>query len=58
MISNEKTKSEEQARQCPVPKPRGLVGEMLGFGRGGKEAPRPRVLVETRNEEEEHHDGD
>lgn len=55
---NEKTKLEEKARHCPVPKPRGLVGEMLGFGSGEKEAPRPRVLVETRKEERREHDGD
>lgn len=57
-IPDEKTKSEEHAHQCPVPKPRGLVGEMLGFGRGEKDAPRPRVRVETRDEEGRHHDGD
>ena len=54
---NEKMKLEEKVRQCPVPKPRGLVGEMLGF-RSGDVAQRPRVLVETRKEERREHDGD
>jgi cytochrome c oxidase assembly factor 2 len=27
---------ERERRECPVPKPRGKIGEMLGFGRDGK----------------------
>jgi cytochrome c oxidase assembly factor 2 len=27
---------ESERRECPVPKPRGKIGEMLGFGRDGK----------------------
>lgn len=57
-LPNEQTKPEKNAHECPVPKPRGLVGEMLGFGKEVKEAPRPRVLVETRKEERRQQDGD
>jgi cytochrome c oxidase assembly factor 2 len=27
---------ESERRECPVPKPRGKIGEMLGFGRDGR----------------------
>lgn len=31
--------------ECPVPKPRGLIGEVLGFKEAEKKEPRP--LIET-----------
>ncbi|MCJ1462877.1 hypothetical protein MMC07_001481 [Pseudocyphellaria aurata] len=52
-ILSEQAIPEQKAHECPVPKPRGLVGEVLGFGRGEKDTPRPRVLVETQKEERE-----
>lgn len=27
---------EREKRECPVPKPRGKIGELLGFGRDGR----------------------
>ena len=31
MLQQEAKQLEQQARECPVPKPRGFVGRMLGF---------------------------
>ena len=28
---------EQEARECPVPKPRGVLGRLLGFQQDGKE---------------------
>ena len=35
----------KQKRQCPVPKPGGLIGQLLGMGKG-EEAERPLVRVQ------------
>ncbi len=41
-----------KARECPVPKPGGIIGEVLGFGkREIRDATRPEVRVERRRGE-------
>lgn len=56
---NKQAIPEQKTHECPVPKPRGLVGEILGFGRRETETPQPRVLVETRKDERKRQqDGD
>jgi len=37
-----------KARECPVPKPSGLIGEVLGFKKDDKGHPPPPIRVETR----------
>ncbi|KZF23315.1 putative alpha-1,3-mannosyltransferase [Xylona heveae TC161] len=37
-----------RGRECPVPKPRGLVGEILGFKSTGKETSLPPVEITSR----------
>lgn len=37
----------KKAHECPVPKPRGLLGEVLGFGREGSDEKQPRPRIET-----------
>lgn len=32
---------EKERRECPVPKPKGIIGEMLGFTRSGASKPNP-----------------
>lgn len=42
----------KKARECPVPKPMGIIGSMLGSGKGEEEvAMPPKVRVETRKAE-------
>ena len=41
----------KKVHECPVPKPGGVIGEVLGFGRREKEAPPPKVQVERRKVE-------
>ena len=36
-----------QAHQCPVPKPKGLIGEVLGFKKEGSDENIPRPRIET-----------
>ena len=33
--------------ECPIPKPGGLIGEVLGFKREGQAEKRPRPRIET-----------
>ena len=46
------------SHECPVPKPRGFIGEVLGFGNEdtAKKLPRPRVettkVLRSRSEAE------
>ncbi|KAI9872885.1 MAG: hypothetical protein M1830_001090 [Pleopsidium flavum] len=37
-----------KARECPVPKPSGLIGEVLGFKQEDKAQPLPPIRLETR----------
>lgn len=38
----------EGKRECPVPKPRGLIGQVMGFGRGEEEKrPSTTVVVQS-----------
>lgn len=42
----------KRTRKCPVPKPMGIIGGVLGSGKGKKEAAlQPKVRVETRKAE-------
>lgn len=42
----------KKARECPVPKPMGIIGSLLGSGKGQEEAAiPPKVRVETRKAE-------
>ncbi len=49
-LAEERKRIEKRGHECPVPKPGGIVGEILGFEsgdrNGGKEVVRPEVLVE------------
>lgn len=42
----------KQGHECPVPKPGGIVGELLGFGKKDDKIrrPRPEVVVERQEE--------
>lgn len=35
-MKKEADKLKREGRECPVPKPRGKIGELLGFGRDGR----------------------
>lgn len=35
-MEKEEAAMELRRRECPVPKPRGMIGELLGFGRDGR----------------------
>jgi cytochrome c oxidase assembly factor 2 len=35
-MKEEEAAMEKERRECPVPKPKGRIGELLGFGRDGK----------------------
>ena len=37
----------KQSHECPVPKPGGLIGEVLGFGKGETHEKPPRPRIET-----------
>lgn len=42
----------KKARECPVPKPMGIIGSLLGSGKGEEEAAiAPKVRIETRKVE-------
>lgn len=48
----------KKTRECPVPKPMGIIGSLLGSGKGEKEAAiPPKVRVETRKAERRRSDG-
>ena len=51
-LEEEAKKLEKSARECPVPKPSGILGHLLGFQTKSKEmdggqAPRPPLIVEN-----------
>lgn len=45
VTEEEKAVMRKRAHECPVPKPRGVIGEVLGFRSrdGGDGTPQPRV---------------
>lgn len=53
----EKLAMRRKSRACPVPKPRGIIGEVLGFKKEetAEKAPRPRI--ETTNVSRPRKDG-
>lgn len=49
---DQRKESIKKARECPVPKPMGIIDSLLGSGKGEKEAAiPPKVRVETRKAE-------
>lgn len=38
----------KRAHECPIPKPRGLIGEVFGFKKQEVEQEAPKTIVETR----------
>lgn len=51
-LLDQKKESIKKARECPVPKPMGIIGSMLRSGKGEEEvAMPPKVRVETRKAE-------
>lgn len=51
-LLDQRNQSIKKARECPVPKPMGIIGSLLGSGKEEKEATiAPKVRVETRKEE-------
>lgn len=51
-LLDQKEESIKKARECPVPKPMGIIGSLLGSGKGKEEAAiPPKVRVETRKAE-------
>ena len=49
ILEEEKLAMKRKSRECPVPKPRGIIGEVLGFKKeeAAEKSPRPRI--ETAN---------
>lgn len=48
-LLDQRKESIKKARECPVPKPMGIIGSLLGSGKGEEEAAiSPKVRVETR----------
>ena len=41
----------KKAHECPMPKPKGIIGEALGFTRGQETEERPKTTVEVRKAE-------
>jgi len=51
-VLDQRKESIKKARECPVPKPMGIIGSLLGSGKGEEEAAiPPKVRVETRKAE-------
>lgn len=52
----EKDRMRKKAHECPVPKPPGVIGRILGFNVEDREEerPRPRVVTQTATEAREH----
>lgn len=51
-LLDQRKASIKKARECPVPKPMGIIGSLLGSGKGEEEAAiPPKVRVETRKAE-------
>lgn len=51
-LLDQKKESIKKARECPVPKPIGIIGSMLRSGKGEEEVAMPtKVRVETRKAE-------
>lgn len=51
-LLDQRQESIKKARECPVPKPMGIIGSLLGSGKGEEEdAIPPKVRVETRKAE-------
>lgn len=51
-LLDQRQESIKKARECPVPKPMGIIGSLLGSGKGEEEAAiPPKVRVETRKAE-------
>lgn len=51
-LLGQRKESIKKARECPVPKPMGIIGSLLGSGKGQEEAAiPPKVRVETRKAE-------
>jgi cytochrome c oxidase assembly factor 2 len=40
-VTEEQTSDRRSRRECPIPKPGGRVGELLGFSKAGTESRRP-----------------
>lgn len=47
-LAEESERIKKQGHECPMPKPGGIVGEILGFGKRDDRVkrPRPEVVVE------------
>lgn len=52
ILLDQRKETIKKARECPVPKPMGIIGSLLGSGNGEKEAAiPPKVRVETKKAE-------
>ena len=57
MSEEEKDRMRKKAHECPVPKPPGVIGRILGFNVEDKEEEersRPRVVTQSATEAREH----
>lgn len=51
-LAKESERLKKQGHECPMPKPGGIVGEVLGFGKKDDRMRRPRLEVVVENQEE------
>ncbi len=47
-IEDHREAMRKRAHECPVPKPRGLIGELFGLKKHEEEQETPKTIVETR----------